>query len=77
MRQLDEGRNVDAGVQYRVPTAPYVCPEQAAKEWESFFRNHPQLVGLSLDLPEPGAFFKMDDFGTPLLAMRDAGPHLP
>ena len=71
MQQLDEGRNVDAGVQYRVPTSAYVCPEQAAQEWSAFFRNHPQLVGLSQDLPGPGTFFTMDDFGTPLLATRD------
>ena len=71
MRQLDEGRNVDAGVQYRMPTTSYVCPEQAAREREAFFQNHPQLIGLSSDLPEPGAFFTLDDFGTPLLATRD------
>lgn len=70
MQQLDEGRNVDAGVQYRVPTAAYVCPDQAAREWDAFFRNHPQLIGLSQDLPEPGTFFTLDDFGTPLLATR-------
>jgi phenylpropionate dioxygenase-like ring-hydroxylating dioxygenase large terminal subunit len=58
-------------VQYRVPTAAYVCPDQAAKEWDAFFRNHPQLIGLSQDLPEPGSFFTLDDFGTPLLATRD------
>ncbi|WP_397420018.1 aromatic ring-hydroxylating dioxygenase subunit alpha, partial [Phenylobacterium sp.] len=57
--------------QYRVPTAAYVCPDQAAKEWDAFFRNHPQLIGLSQDLPEPGSFFTLDDFGTPLLATRD------
>ena len=71
MQQLDEGKNVDAGVQYRMQTSSYVCPELAAKEWSSFFRNHPQLVGLSQDLPEPGSFFTMDDFGTPVLATRD------
>ena len=71
MAQLDEGRNVDAGVQYRMPTTSYVCPEQAARERDAFFQNHPQLVGLSHDLPEPGSFFTMDDFGTPLLATRD------
>ena len=71
MRQLDEGRNVDAGIQYRMPTASYVCPEIAAQEREQFFRNHPQLIGLSQDLPEPGSFFTMDDFGTPVLATRD------
>tara|TARA_B100000686_G_scaffold347224_1_gene435461 strand:+ start:753 stop:1988 length:1236 start_codon:yes stop_codon:yes gene_type:complete len=71
MRQLDEGKNVDAGVQYRMPTTSYVCPETALKEQEEFFRNHPQLVGLSDDLPEEGSFFTMNDFGTPLLATRD------
>ncbi len=71
MQQLDEGRNVDAGVQYKMPTTLYVCPEQARLEQEAFFQNHPQLIGLSGDLPEPGSFFTMDDFGTPLLATRD------
>mgnify|MGYP001496852874 CR=1 FL=1 len=72
MSQLDEGRNVDAGVQYRMPTNSYVCPDQARKEQEEFFQNHPQLIGLSGDLPEPGSFFTLDDFDTPILATRDA-----
>lgn len=71
MRQLDEGRNIDVGVQYRMPTASYVCPEVAAQEWQSFFRSHPQLIGLSGDLPDPGSYLTMDDFGIPLLATRD------
>lgn len=37
----------------------------------SFFRHHRQLIGLSQDLPEPGSFFTLDDFGTPMLAARD------
>ena len=48
MKQLDEGKNFDAGVQYRVPTKNYVCAEQAEKEWSAFFRRHPQLIGLSI-----------------------------
>lgn len=71
MRQVDEGKNIDAGVQYRMPTSAYVCPEIAAKEWDLLFQNHPQLIGLSGDLPEPGSFLTMDDFGTPILATRD------
>lgn len=71
MSQLDEGRNIDVGVQYRMPTTSYVCPDQAAAEQKEFFQNHPQFIGLSGDLPEPGSFFTMDDFGTPLLATRD------
>ena len=71
MQQLDEGRNVDAGIQYRMPTSAYVCPDQAKRESEAFFQNHPQLIGLSGDLPEPGSFLTMNDFGTPILATRD------
>ncbi|MEM7020761.1 MAG: aromatic ring-hydroxylating dioxygenase subunit alpha [Pseudomonadota bacterium] len=73
MQQLDAGKNIDAGVQYKMPTTSYVCPQIAAKEWEHFFQNHPQLIGMSDDLPEPGTFFTIDDFGTPVLATRDKG----
>ncbi|MEM7097809.1 MAG: aromatic ring-hydroxylating dioxygenase subunit alpha [Pseudomonadota bacterium] len=75
MEQLDQGRNIDAGVQYKMPTSAYVCPEVAAAEKASFFQDHPQLVGLSNDLPGPGTYFTMDDFGTPLLATRDKQGH--
>jgi phenylpropionate dioxygenase-like ring-hydroxylating dioxygenase large terminal subunit len=71
LRQLDEGRNVDAGVRYRIPTQSYVSAELAEQEWASFFQGHPQLIGLTGDLPQPGSFFTTDDFGTPVLATRD------
>tara|TARA_B100000519_G_scaffold199950_1_gene212136 strand:- start:199 stop:1431 length:1233 start_codon:yes stop_codon:yes gene_type:complete len=71
MQQLDEGKNIDAGVQYRMPTTAYVCPEQAEHEKQAFFRGHPQLIGLSGDLPEPSSYLTMDDFGVPILATRD------
>lgn len=70
MSQLDENRNVDAGVQYRLPTSDYVCPDLATREWQAFFREHPQFVGLSGDLPEEGSYFTTDDFGVPVLATR-------
>ena len=71
MSQLDEGRNIDAGVQYVMPTTPYICPDVASKEWQVLFRNHPQLVGLSGDLPKADSFFTLNDFGVPILATRD------
>ena len=61
MSQLDEGRNVDAGVQFKMPTDSYVCPERASREQQEFFRNHPQLIGLSGDLPSPGSYLTNDD----------------
>ncbi|MFT7220645.1 MAG: phenylpropionate dioxygenase-like ring-hydroxylating dioxygenase large terminal subunit [Candidatus Azotimanducaceae bacterium] len=71
MEQVDSGKNIDSGVQYRMPTSAYCCPDIAAKEWDIFFQNHPQFIGLSNDLPEPGSFLTIDDFGTPVLATRD------
>ncbi|MEL0048140.1 MAG: Rieske 2Fe-2S domain-containing protein, partial [Gammaproteobacteria bacterium] len=71
MAQLDAGKNVDAGVQYKMPTESYVCPDIAARERQAFFRDHPQLIGLSGDLPEAGSYLTLEDFGVPILATRD------
>lgn len=54
------------------PTGDYVCPAQAALERERFFRGHPLVMGLSGDLPEPGAFITNDFVGPPLLITRNA-----
>ena len=71
MHQLDTGKNVDSGLQYKNPTVAYTSPEIAQREWTDFFQNHTQLIGLSGDLPTPGSYFTVDDFGTPVLATRD------
>jgi phenylpropionate dioxygenase-like ring-hydroxylating dioxygenase large terminal subunit len=71
MRQIDEKKNLDAGVQYRVPTSIYCDQELAKQEWEAFFQSHPQMIGLSGDLPEPNSFMTMTDFGVPIIATRD------
>lgn len=71
MRQLDTGENIDAGVQYRMPTQDYVCRERAKKEQVKFFADHPQLVGLSNDLPSSGSFYTIDELGAPILTTRD------
>ncbi|MDG2286440.1 MAG: aromatic ring-hydroxylating dioxygenase subunit alpha, partial [Alphaproteobacteria bacterium] len=71
MSQVDEKRNVDAGVMYESSVSSYTCPDMAAREWDVFFRDHAQIIGLSGDLPNPGSFMTVDDFGTPVLACRD------
>ena len=71
LRQLDERVTVDAGAILRNPTSVYTCSEMANKEWAKFFKNHPQLIGLSKDLPEPGSFMTVSDFGIPVLTTRD------
>ena len=72
LQRLDAGTNVDAGAFVHNPNEVYRSPEIAAREWDTFFRNHTQLIGLSGDLPESGSFLTRSDFGVPVLATRDA-----
>ncbi|HIF92318.1 MAG: aromatic ring-hydroxylating dioxygenase subunit alpha [Myxococcales bacterium] len=69
---LDEGTTVDAGGIRHNPTWVYTCPELAEKEWQTFYRDTPQIIGATSDLPEPDSFLTTNDFGTPVLATRDA-----
>lgn len=71
LQQLDEGVNADAGGVRAAPAETYTCPDLAKKEWARFFRGHPQVVGMSGDLPEPGSFMTTEDFGVPVLVTRD------
>ena len=71
MQRIDEGTTVDAGGIRRNPAWVYTCPDLAKKEWDSFYRDTPQVIGLSADLSEPGSFLTTHDFGTPVLATRD------
>lgn len=72
MKNLDDDTNVDAGYQLRNPVSSYTCTDIAAREWESFFRGHPQVLGLSADLPGPRSFFTSNDVGKPILCTRAA-----
>lgn len=73
LSQLDAGVNADAGGVMSCPASTYTCPDLAAREWETFFRGHPQVVGMSGDLPEPGDFITTDDLGIPILVTREKG----
>lgn len=72
MKRLDDGTNVDAGGILHNPSWVYTCPDLAEKEWQTFYRDYPQVIGASGDLPEPGSFMTINDFGTPVLATRDS-----
>ena len=68
MQQLDE-ENIDAGVSIATkPRRMFVLTGLLKKR---IFKNHPQLIGLSGDLPEKGSYLALDDFGVPILATRD------
>ena len=68
---LDSGENVDAGGIMKNPSDTYTCEKRFSKEWNKFFRDYPQIVGMTGDLAEPGTFFTREDFGIPILATRD------
>ena len=69
--QLEEGTAVDAGGIIKVPAETYTSEDRFQQEWDVFFKNHAQIIGASADLPEPGSFFTLNDFGIPILATRD------
>jgi len=54
------------------PAETYTCEERFNLEWNSFFQDYPQIIGLSGDLSEPNSFFTIEDFGSPIIATRDA-----
>jgi phenylpropionate dioxygenase-like ring-hydroxylating dioxygenase large terminal subunit len=72
MHRIDTGTTVDAGGIRHNPSWVYTCPDLAAREWETFYRDYPQVIGASNDLPGPGTFMTTNDFGTPVLATRDS-----
>ncbi len=68
---LDNKRTADAGRIVVNPSSTYTDPALAEQEWDVFFKNHPQVLGLSGELPKPGSYLTMNDFGVPILATRD------
>ncbi len=72
LSQLDAGVNADAGGIRACPAETYTCPDLAKREWEVLFRNQPQMVGMTADLPKPGSFLTTEDFGVPVLVTRDS-----
>ena len=72
MHHLDNKTNIDAGGIIRTPADTYTSEERFDMEWNTFFQNYPQIVGLSGDLPGPDTFLTTEDFGVPVLAVRDS-----
>ena len=72
MEKLDHNVTVDAGRVLVNPTTAYTCEKLAKQEWDVFFANHPQVLGLSGELPNPGSYLTSNDFRIPILATRDS-----
>ncbi len=72
MDHLDNHRTCDAGKVAMSPTSTYTDPALAQREWDAFFANHPQILGLSGELPQAGSYMTSSDLGVPILATRDS-----
>ena len=53
---LDAKTNVDAGGIMKTPADTYTCQKRLDLEWDTFFKNHPQIIGMSGDLSEPNSY---------------------
>ena len=71
LRQVADGTTADAGAHFHNPVEVYTDPAIAAAESEKIFGDYPQILGLSGELPTPGSFVTTEDFGPPVLAVRD------
>ena len=71
IRQMDSNTTCDAGRMLMNPTSSYTDEALAKREWETMFQGHPQVIGLSGELPEPGSYLTNNDLGVPILATRD------
>lgn len=73
LERIESGEDADAGRIVQNPSSSYTSNDVAVKEWRALFLGHPQLIGLSADLPTPGSYYVLDNFGIPVLATRDEG----
>ena len=72
IKHLDSGTNVDAGGIIKNPVDTYTSVDRFNLEWEKFFQDYPQIIGMSGDLPEPNSFVTINDFNAPIIATRDS-----
>lgn len=70
-KHLDAGTTDSAEEPYRHPTWTYTDPALFEQERLKIFKENPQLVCFSPDLPGPGSFYTFDDLGVPVLLTRD------
>src|SRR5271156_6750385 len=67
---LQARRTAMADAVYENPVSDYISPVQAAVEQRLLFQQHPLVMALSGDLPEPGDFLTNDLSGRPILLVR-------
>lgn len=71
LAMVDAGVTDSAPAAYRQPSSVYTDPALFAREKATIFKDEPQLVCFSSDLPEKGSYFTFDDLDVPVLLTRD------
>lgn len=69
--RIDSKTTEDAGQILAMPASSYTDESLAANEWHAMFQRHPQILGMSGELPSPGSYFTNNDLGMSILATRD------
>ena len=71
LKHVEAGTTDSADQPYRHPTWTYTDPALFEQERLRIFKENPQFVCFSGDLPGPGSFYTFDDLGVPVLLTRD------
>ena len=67
---IDKDEQARSEVPFANPVRDYICRDQADRERELLFRDHPLILGMTGDLPNPGDFFTNDFACRPILVVR-------
>jgi choline monooxygenase len=67
----DQGRPEETDSYLEVDASQYTDPAIFAAERRAIFDSMPFVAGLSNDIPKPGDYLRIDDFGTPTLVTRN------
>jgi phenylpropionate dioxygenase-like ring-hydroxylating dioxygenase large terminal subunit len=67
---IDKGEQARSAAPFANPVRDYICRDQAGRERDLLFRDHPLILGMTADLPNPGDFFTNDFTGRPILVVR-------
>ena len=57
---IDKGEQARSAAPFANPVRDYICRDQAGRERDLLFRDHPLILGMTADLPNPGDFFTND-----------------
>ncbi|MFQ3200557.1 MAG: nitrite reductase/ring-hydroxylating ferredoxin subunit [Zhongshania sp.] len=72
IHKIDSKTTADADHIMAIDASSYADESVAAREWEILFQEHPQILGMSGDLPESGSYFTSDELGMPIICTRDS-----